>query len=148
MSNNYLPVLDIGVLLIWLLWLNWHWIGYKIDGTKEDAEERALGAAVIMGQLSSIITGSSVILAGIGAFVALATAPIAESAKYHVFYAACWAVAALVVAIYTMGILPAHALKTNFVRLRGIAFLCSMSLFCCLAAGVRFLLAVWGILFS
>lgn len=146
MPSKY-PIFDIGLLIIWLLWLNWHWIDYKNADTQECTEERALGAAVIMGQLSSIITGSSVILAGIGAFVALAKTPIEESAKYHVLYAAFWAVAALVVAIYSMGILPAHAPKTNFVRLRGIAFLCSMSLFFCLAAGVRFLLAVHGILF-
>ncbi|BAV51274.1 Putative uncharacterized protein [Mesorhizobium loti] len=148
MSNSNLPVPDIGLLIVWLLWLNWHWIGYKLNETEEDAEERSLGATVIMGQLGSIITGSSVILAGIGAFVALAKTPIAETAKYHVFYAAFWAVLALAASIYTMGILPAHAPKTNFVRLRGIAFLSSMSLFFCLAAGVRFLLAVQGILFS
>ncbi|PBB96447.1 hypothetical protein [Mesorhizobium sp. WSM3862] len=148
MLNDHLPVPDIGFLAIWLLILNWHWIGYRINEAREETEERALGADVIMGQLSSIITGSCVILAGVGAFVALAKTPIAEAAKYHVFYAACWAVGALALAVYTMGILPAHAPKTNFVRLRGIAVLCSASLFLCLLSGIRFLCAVWGILFS
>ena len=148
MLSDHLPVPDIGFLLIWLLILNWHWIGYRISEAKEDTEERALGAGVIMGQLSSIITGSSVILAGVGAFVALAKVPIADAAKYHVLYAACWAVTALAVAVYTMGILPAHAPHTNFVRLRGIAVLSSASLFLCLESGVRFLFAVGAILFA
>lgn len=146
MSSD-LPGLDIGIAAIWLLISCWHWIGYKASNVAESTEERALGASVILGQLSAVITGSSVILAGIGAFVALSDNHGDAVSKNHIFYAALWAVVALGLAIFTIGILPAHAAKTNFIRLRGIALLCSMSLFFCLAAAARFLLAVRAILF-
>ncbi|AZN97183.1 hypothetical protein EJ066_07710 [Mesorhizobium sp. M9A.F.Ca.ET.002.03.1.2] len=139
---------DIGIAAIWLLISLNYWVGYKLENKLEAPDERALGASVIMGQLSSVITGSSVILAGIGAFVALENRPIDGPEKYHILYAAVWAVVALGLAIFTMGILPPHAPKTNFVRLRSIGILCSISLFFCLAAGVRFLFAVASILFS
>jgi hypothetical protein len=67
------PVFDIGIGVIWLLISQSTWIGYAPKPTPDETDERALGASVIMGQLSAIITGSSVILAGIGAFVALET---------------------------------------------------------------------------
>lgn len=147
MSSSYFIAIDFAVFAIWILLLNGYWIGYKINASKEDPAERALGAEVIMRQLGSIITGSSVLLAGVGAFVSLSKGALPEPAKYHAFYAASWAVVALISAVFTMGVLPPHAPKTNFVRIRGIAFLCSVSLFCCLAAGFRFVFAVYAILF-
>ncbi|ESY22387.1 MULTISPECIES: hypothetical protein [unclassified Mesorhizobium] len=147
MSSDNFPIPDIGLLAIWLLFLNWHWIGYKNNDSIDTKDERELGATVIMGQLGAIITGSSVILAGLGAFVALSKSPIEDAAKYHLFYATLWAVWALGISVFTLGVLPASTPKTNFVQLKGVAFLSSMSLFFCLAASVRFLLAVWVILF-
>jgi hypothetical protein len=140
------PYFDLGVGLIWLLISQLTWIGYVPKQESDHTDERALGASVIMGQLSAIITGSSVILAGIGAFVALETEDIVSPQNYHLTYAASWAVVSMGLALFTMGALPTNAPKHNFVRLRGIAILCSMGLFFTLAAGARFLFAVWSIL--
>lgn len=146
MSNDQ-PWLDLCIGVLWLLISLWHWIGYQQSTEPENVEERALGASVIMGQLGAVITGSSIILAGIGAFVALSQNPINAAGKNHIYFAALWAVIALGLAILTMGILPRHAPTTNFVRLRGIAVCCSMTLYFCMAAGARFVLAVGALLF-
>lgn len=105
MSSD-LPGLDIGIAAIWLLISIWHWIGHQPDSSVEPPEERALGASVILGQLGAVITGASIILAGIGAFVALSNNLGDILAKNHIFYAALWAVVALGLAIFTIGVLP------------------------------------------
>lgn len=141
-----LPIVDLGVAVVWVFISFAAWIGYRDTTEAEGVDERALGAAVIMGQLGAVITGSSVVLAGIGAFVALETSPISPAGSSHLSYGASWAVVALAIALFTMGILPSNAPKKNFVRIRSVAILCSTALFFSLAAGFRFMLAVWSIL--
>jgi hypothetical protein len=99
-----------------------------------------------MGQLSSVITGSSIILAGIGAFIAIKSGNILYPQNYHLFYTVAWAVLALGISVYTMGVLPTRTPNENFVRSPSVSILCSMALFFCLAAAARFLVAVWAIL--
>lgn len=140
------PLIDICAAVIWLLISLRTWIGYVAKTEPECTGERALGASVILGQLSAVITGSSVILAGIGAFVALETEEITSPQNYHLAFAATWAVLSMGLALFTMSALPTNTPKTNFVRLRGIAILCSVALYFTLAAGARFLWAVWSIL--
>jgi hypothetical protein len=140
------PVVEGVVAAILLLSLRSAWARAPTVQQHDCVEERSLGATVIMGQLSAIITGSSIILTGIGAFVALKSDVLQLPLSQHLFYAVTWAVVALGIAIYTMGVLPPRTPRRNFVRDRTVAFCCSLALFFCLASAVRFLVAVWGIL--
>lgn len=112
----------------------------------DSIEERALGAQVILAQLNGIITGTTIIIIGIGAFAVLVK-DVNGAQAYDAFYAAMWAVIALGLSLYTMSTLPTRAPSENFVKAKGIAILAAMSLFFSLAAGVRFLFAVQAILF-
>ncbi|WP_119392714.1 hypothetical protein [Taklimakanibacter lacteus] len=141
------PVGDLIALIAWLFFVVKAWRGWTHDTSADSLDERNLGATVILGQLNSVITGSSIIIAGIAAFVAIEEQEIGKPESYHLVYATAWAVSALAVALYTNGILPSYTPKRNFVQVKGIAVLCSVALFLSLAAGVRFLFAVWSILF-
>lgn len=136
------PYWDVGVGIIWLLVLNLHWLSYVPPTGLEAVDERALGASFISSQLSAVITGTSVILAGVGAFIALKNGAMSFDLRYSLFLAALWAVLALAISLYAFGVLPHHAPNTNVVRVKGVAVLCSAALYFGLAAGFRF---VWGV---
>lgn len=122
------------------------WSKFEPPNTIDDVDERTLGAAVIMGQLNAVITGASIIVAGLGAFVALGWDKIGEPENFHLFYSAMWAVVAISISLYTMSTLPSRTLKENFVHSPGVALLCALTLFFSLSAGARFLFAVGTIL--
>lgn len=100
-----------------------------------------------MAQLNGIVTGTTIIIIGVGAFAALVK-DVNGAQAYDAFYAAMWAVIALGIALYTLSTLPTRASSENFVKAKWVAVFSAMSLFFSLAAGVRFLLAVHAILFS
>jgi uncharacterized membrane protein len=131
------------------MWLISVWLPWRGRGTvpKDDVAERALGSSIILAQLNGIVTGTSIIIVGIGAFAVLVKQANGVQI-YDAFYAALWAVVALGIALYTMSTLPTRALSRNFVRDKWVSIFCAMSLFFSLAAGVRFLLAVKAILFA
>lgn len=85
-------------------------------------------------------------MAGIGAFVALGWDRIAEPVNYHLLYASIWAVGGIGISLYTMGMLPSRSAKVNFVRESQVAFMSAMALYFSLAAGVRLVFAIWGML--
>lgn len=140
------PVIDLALAFAWLIsvWLPWRGIQKQ---PPDDVAERALGATVILGQLNGIVTGTSIIIVGVGAFAVLVK-DVNGAQAYDALYAALWAVIALGIALYTMSTLPTRAGSENFVKAKGVAIFSAMSLFFSLAAGVRFLLAVHAILFS
>jgi hypothetical protein len=142
------PFIDLILAAVWifLVWLPWrHDSASKVIEDKTD--ERLLGATVILAQLNGIITGTSIIIVGIGAFAVLVKEHSGPQ-SYHTLYAAIWAVVALGTALYTMSTLPTRAPTQNFVRAKWVAILTAMALFFSLAAGVRFLFAVSSILFA
>lgn len=141
------PWIDVALLLLWVGSTYRSWRGYTEGHIVDDVDERALGASVISSQLSAVITGVSVILAGVGAFVALESSPIQPEEARHLFLSALWCVCGLAVALYTMATLPTRTLKQNFVRSKPVAILCAMALFFSLAAGARFVTAVYSLLF-
>jgi hypothetical protein len=151
---SHWPLIDVPLGLWWI----WSTAKTWKDSTKppkskekgfdiNSAEERGLGATVILGQLNAVITGVSIILAGIGAFIALGKTEIQDPANYHLLFATCWAVIAMAAALYTHGTLPHRTPDSNFVNVKSVAILCSAALFFSLAAGVRFVFAVAAILF-
>jgi hypothetical protein len=141
------PIIDFLAALLWFWSVNQAWRSKNTEGdVQENVNERALGASVIMGQLGAIITGASIIIVGIGAFVALGIDQIGCPENLHLLYAATWAVFALCMSQYTMATLPTLAPRVNFVRVQSVALLSAMGLFFGLASGVRFLFAVGSIL--
>lgn len=136
------PTIDLIVAALWLMSVAAAWWNYPKRKEKDEVAERALGAAIIGGQLNGVITGSSIIMAGIVAFVALGSAKLIPPGSFHIFWAAVWAVTALGFALYTLSILPSRAPTENVVRSSGVATLSAMALFFSMAAGVRFVLAV------
>lgn len=151
MTNEWLslliciPIADGIIALFWVFSTHIAWKGVEFTG--DSLSERELGATVIMGQLGSVMTASSVILAGIGAFVALADGNILAPERWHLSFAATWAVMSIIIVVYTMSTLPTRAPRENFVRSHAIAVLCSAASFLTVAAGVRFVFAMWSILF-
>jgi hypothetical protein len=135
------PIVDLLVAALWIGHVVYLWRGIASQ-TEKDVAERELGAMVIGSQLNGVVTGSSIIIAGIGAFAALSD-ELVPPYNWHAAYAAMWAVLSLGAALYTMGTLPTRTKTENFVQSRGVAIACTIALFFCLAAGVRFFLAVW-----
>jgi hypothetical protein len=118
------------------------WRSQPRPPTNETVEERELGATVILGQLNGIVTGTSIIIAGLGAFVALSSGDRALVTP-HVRYAAIYSALALFVALYTMSTLPTRAPRINFVRDRAVAVLCASALYLVLVAAARFAVGMW-----
>jgi hypothetical protein len=145
-SLSALPIVDLVFAVVYFWSVHQAWSEYTPSTKEIPVDERALGATVIMGQLSSVITGASIIIAGIAAFAALGQDAQSFPQKYHLFYAATWAVLGLSIALYTTGTLPTRAPNQNFVTSKGIAYLCSASLFFSLLAGVRLLFGIASML--
>lgn len=145
---SVLPIIDTLFAGFYLWTLMKAWENVKPSLEKDDIDERSLGASVIMGQLNAVITGSSIIIAGIAAFVALGKSGIGSPQDYHLLYAAIWAVSALGLAQYTMGVLPHRTPKQSFVKSKDVAILSGMALFFSLLAGFRLLFGIGSFLFS
>ncbi|WP_163266469.1 hypothetical protein [Chelativorans alearense] len=139
------PVVELLLLAIWIAISIGFWRGRPSEGGNEpDANERQLGATVIISQMTGILTASSIIIAGTAAFAAiLGTQPPANTAA-HLRWAAAHAVAALVVAIWVMSALPTRVPTKNVLRSKWVAIFCAVSLFFALVAGVRFVLGIWS----
>jgi hypothetical protein len=145
---SFLPIIDLLAAAYWFRTVMKEWKDVDPRLEEKDVNERSLGATVIMGQLNAVITGSSIIIAGIAAFVALGKTGIVYPQNFHLFYASVWAVFALVLAQYAMGTLPTRTRKQNFVSSSGVALLCAMALFFSLFAGIRLLFGIAWFLFS
>ena len=143
------PIIDLALALAWgiSVWLPRR--GTSRGGNTDTVEERTLGAQVILAQLNGIVTGTTIIIIGVGALAVLVNKKDVNGAQaYDAFYAAMWAVIALGISLYTLSTLPTRASSENFVKAKWVAIFSAMSLFFSLASGVRFLLAVHAILFS
>lgn len=142
------PFVEIVAALLWAWIIHQQWRGYQPPPGIECVAERALGASVIVGQLNGTVSGASIIIAGIGIFVGLGDGDIGPPASHHLAYAALWAVLALAVALYTMGVLPTKVPSQNVVRSSSVAIACALALFFSVAAGVRFVFGFGSILLS
>ncbi|HWK68598.1 MAG TPA: hypothetical protein VNS34_27045 [Rhizobiaceae bacterium] len=130
------PLIEAFLLAFWLKSILAAW--RNADSTKEDdVEERHLGADVILAQLNGVITGSSIIVAGIGAFLAISEG-VSPPASWNFRWAACYSILGMALAMYTLGTLPSRAPTQNFVRSKAVAVLCSIALFFALVGGGRF----------
>ena len=142
------PIIDLALALAWgiSVWMPWRGIQSRVS--TDDVGERTLGAQVILAQLNEIVTGTTIIIIGVGAFAVLVKDVNRAQADAHISYAVTWAVVALGIALYTMSTLATRTSSENFVKAKWVAIFSAMSLFFCLAAGVRFLFAVYAIQFS
>ncbi|MCZ8546311.1 hypothetical protein OOJ09_19150 [Mesorhizobium qingshengii] len=130
------PVLEAIALIIWLRSLLAAW--QNMGSTASDClDERQLGAEVILAQLNGVITGSSIIVAGVGAFVAI-NKGVLPPASRHFELAAIFSIVGMGLAMYTLGTLPSRTPSENFVRSKPVAILCSTALFFALVGGIRF----------
>lgn len=146
------PVVDVGLAILWTgetvrAWREWTGVPEQHRETAQGIEERRLGATVILGEIQYLVVGASVILAGVGAFAALAINQHANNlVKHSIVYAAAWAVCALLGGVYATSLLPHHTLKHNFVLIKELAIWIALALFMLVAAAARLLLAVWLLL--
>ena len=114
---------------------------WRRDPSKEEPlGERELGANVIIGQLTGVITAGAVIFGLLGAFTVLALdKPITSDAiKTHLYYAILWSSLSLVVAVYNLGVVPSYVTKYNVVRKKSISIVAMLSLTFFLFSVVRF----------
>lgn len=142
------PIVDVGLAIVWAwatakAWRGWTGLSEKETEIAQQVEERRLGVMVILGEIQYLVVGASVILAGVGAFAALAINQDASIlVKYSIGYAAAWAVLALLGAVYATSLLPHHTLRRNFVLVPGLAQWIVIALFMLIAAAARLLLGV------
>jgi hypothetical protein len=115
----------------------------KIDHANSDVDERNLAATVILAQLNAVLTVGAIILAGLGAFVALGDA-IKYPTSRHLEWSSLNAGMALFLALYTMGTLPTRTPRENLVLSAPVALLSAMAVFFAFAAGVRFIFATFA----
>ncbi|AYG66893.1 MULTISPECIES: hypothetical protein [unclassified Rhizobium] len=140
------PVLDAILGILWFRSVLAAWSGYTPPGEKDNEDERNLGATVILAQLNGALTTASIIVAGVGAFVALTPEKLEMFTVAHLRTAAVFAVIALCSTAYTMAILPSRTPNTNFVRSKEVALLSTIPLIGVTFAGVRFACAIWAYL--
>lgn len=136
------PIIEGLLGFFWLGSVVWAWRAQISPPLDEDVDERALGATVILGQLNGIVTGTSIIMAGLAAFIALSSGDRTCVAP-HIRLTAIFAVLALSLALYTMAILPTRTLRVNFVRSRDVAIFCSTALYLVLIATARFGIGIY-----
>lgn len=136
------PIIDGFAGILWYSFTARAWENIPANLPRDCVQERQLGASVIHAQLNSIVTGCSIILAGNGAFIALALNNIKVTAKFHILFAIIEAAISLSLALYAFSILPSRSVAENFVRSKQIALFCSMALFFLLAAAFRFCLGI------
>ena len=111
------PIVDLALALVWgiSVWVPWR--GIRRGVNTDTVEERTLGAQVILAQLNGIVTGTTIIIIGVGAFAVLVDKKDVNGAQaYDAFYAAMWAVIALGISLYTLSTLPTRASSENFVK--------------------------------
>lgn len=138
------PILDVLLAFLWIRSVWTAWKNYQPPTQKDAVDERNLGATVILAQLNGALTSASIIVAGVGAFVALTPGNLDEIALAHLRLAAAFAVLALWSAVYTMATLPTRAPNTNFVRSKEVALLSTIPLIFVTLAGIRFVFAIWA----
>lgn len=138
-----IPVLDltIGAVVVYLTHL--FWSGSGVQGTGEGVDERQLAATVILGQLSGIITASTVVLAGIGAMAALGATGLPAAARAHLFWAATWILLSLVAALWAMGTLPPQVNRVNVAKSHITALFTFGAFYLFIVACVRLGLGIW-----
>lgn len=140
------PILDLVLGWFWIRSVWAAWKDYQPPSEKDTVDERTLGATVILAQLNGAITSASIIVAGVGAFVALTPEKLDTFALVFLRLAAAFAVVALGSAVYAMATLPTRAPSTNFVRSKEIAIFSTVPLICVTFAGIRFVFAIWAYL--
>ncbi|GEC42169.1 hypothetical protein CN221_37565 [Sinorhizobium meliloti] len=140
------PVVDAIVGAFWFrsVWATWR--GCQPPGTRDDVDERNLGASVILAQLNGAITSASIIVAGVGAFVALTPTALDPYTLAFLRLAAAFSVAALGSAVYALATLPTRAPSVNLVRSKEVAILSTVPLIFVTFAGIRFMCAIWAFL--
>ncbi|PLT97191.1 hypothetical protein BMJ29_04460 [Sinorhizobium medicae] len=143
------PLVEFAIAIIWFCSLGGAWKGQpKEGGAVSDPGERELGATVILSELNGILTGCSIIIAGIGAFVAIVQQPncIDPITASHLGWAAIYAGLALVSSLYTMATLPTRVASRNVLHSKGVAFMCAAALLSALLAAGRFMVGTASLL--
>lgn len=137
------PIVDVALGMLWFrsVWVAWK--GYERPKEADDVNERTLGATFILAQLNGALTTASIIIAGVGAFVALTPKSFNPYAIASLRLAAVFAVISLGSAVYTMATLPARSPHTNVVRDKAVALLSTIPLIFVTFAGIRFMFAIW-----
>ena len=142
------PLLEAVASIIWFQAMGSAWRQQPAEGPPvTDSAERELGATVILSELNGILTGCSIIIAGIGAFVAImqpsSINPITAS---HLGWASIYAGLALGLSLYTMATLPTRVTSRNVLRSKGVALMCATALFFALLAAIRFMFGTVALL--
>lgn len=142
----FVPLVDIAIGVLWYrksdrAWRRWTGLPVEREEGSRQVQERQLAASVILAQIQALIVGASVILAGVGAFSALVEKET-SLVQFSVVWSILWGLFALVGAIWSIGLLPHHTLRTNFLVLHNVAIMLQMSLFCVCAAAARFMVGV------
>ena len=146
------PLVDIVLAILWwwavsAAWRLWTGLPGDRPATAQNVEERRLGVMVILGEIQYLIVGASVILAGVGAFAALAVNQHASDlVKYSIGWAAAWDVLALLGGVYAASLLPHYTLSQNFVLVPSLNKWMAIAVFALVAAAARLLVAVWLLL--
>lgn len=111
--------------VIWIYSVFWAWRKAVAPDSAVQLGERELAATVILAQLNGVITAAAIIMAGLGAAVALTSPDVKPDVSLHLYYAAMWSMLTLGIAVYTVSILPTRTISTNFVCSRWVAIGCS-----------------------
>lgn len=135
------PIIEVGVIIFLTVALRDAWKGIRAEDYNDTDEQKSLGLSVTTASLGGIITGSSVIMTGIAAFLSMSN-PLGVGVKIHTKFAFIYAFLALAIVVYTYGVLPARVLGINLIRSKEIAFICAYALFFVLMAAFRFMFAV------
>lgn len=140
------PVVDlvVGLAIVWFT--DRMWAESRLSPEEASADERALGATAILGQLNGTITAATILGAAIGTIGALGLSEVKEAGKDHLRLAFLWSLLSLSVAVWALGTVPSMVPKHNVAKSRTTALLAISALYLFLASGVRFGLMLWGLL--
>ena len=134
------PVFDLALFAVYVVYFGMLWrnrIGHQGDGTVPDVSERSLGAQTSL----SAVTGSIIaatILFGFVTLFASGKGHEFESFRLNVVYAAGYAITTVLVAAYTLGMIPPQVSRIITVTSFPISLLSTVMLFWLVFAGIRF----------
>jgi hypothetical protein len=137
------PALD--ALFLFIMWflMSWMWHRAAHDPKEKDTEKRQAGAAAITNQINGTLTAASIVLAGVGAVLAVGyTKNFPGAALNHLTYAAIEALISIVIGVYTLGYIPSVLHIMDVTKKPAVQLACFLQLMMIIVSIIRLLFAL------
>jgi len=137
------PALDALFLLI--LWVLMHisWRRAKLNSMEENEGKRQAGAAAITNQINGTLTAASIVLAAVGAVLAIGFPKnFLPAVLSHLTWAAIEALISIGIGVFTLGYIPSVVHSIDVTKKNSVQIACFLQLMFIIVSLMRFLCAL------